>query len=101
MASRLELQSLLEEIMGNRNVYFQPPESIKMKYPATVYVLDDIDSAHADNGVYSINKQYSITLIDKDPDSELVDKLAYLPTCRFDRFYVSENLNHWVFSVYY
>lgn len=101
MASRLELQSLLEEIMGNRNVYFQPPESIKMKYPASVYALDDIDNTHADNGVYSINKQYSITLIDKDPDSELVDKLAYLPTCRFDRFYVSENLNHWVFSVYY
>ena len=101
MASRLELQTLLEKLMGNRNVYFQPPESVKMKYPAIVYELTDIENTHADNGVYYFYKQYSVTVVDADPDSALVNQVASLPTCRFDRFYTSENLNHWAFSLYF
>lgn len=101
MASRHNLQLSLEQILGSRNVYFQPPESIKMKYPAIVYELEDIDNAHADNGVYSSKKQYSVTVIDADPDSAIVDKVGHLPTCRFERYYTSENLNHWSFLLYY
>lgn len=101
MASRPDLQLLLENLLGSRNVYFQPPESVKMKYPAIVYALDDIDNVHADNGVYSSYKHYSVTVIDSDPDSEFIDKVAFLPTSRFERYYTSENLNHWVFSLYF
>ena len=101
MASRLELQNMLESLLESRNVYFQPPESVKMNYPAIVYCLDDIENTFADDGVYLSLKKYSVTLIDKNPDSELVDKLAKLPTCRFNRHYKSENLNHWVFLLYF
>lgn len=101
MASRPDLQLLLEKILESGNVYFQPPESVKMNYPAIVYALEDIENAHADNGVYSSFKEYSITVIDKDPDSLLIDKVALLPTCRFNRYYTSENLNHWVFTLYF
>ena len=44
MASRLDLQTFLEELLESKNVYFQPPESVKMKYPAIVYALDDIEN---------------------------------------------------------
>lgn len=101
MASRLELQLMFETLLGNRNVYFQPPESIKMKYPAIIYTLDDINNTYADNGVYSSRKQYSVTVIDEDPDSPLIDAVAALPTCRFNRHYTSDNLNHWVYSLYF
>lgn len=101
MASRLNLQLLLEELLENRNVYFQPPESVKMKYPAIVYALEDIENTHADNGVYSSQKKYSVIVIDDDPDSPFVDMVATLPTCRFNRYYASDNLNHWVFSLYF
>lgn len=101
MASRLLLQSQLEKLLGSRNVYFQPPESIKMNYPAIVYSLNDIENVHADNGVYSSYKQYSVTLIDKNPDSQFVGMVAAIPTCRFNRHYKSENLNHWTFSLYF
>ena len=37
MANRLDLQALLEDLLGSRNVYYQPPESVKMNYPAIVY----------------------------------------------------------------
>ncbi len=101
MANRLDLQTLLEEILGTRNVYFQPPESVKMNYPAIVYGLDDIQNNHADDGVYLLHKCYSVTLIDKNPDSSFVDTIAKLRICRFDRHFKSENLNHWVFSLYF
>lgn len=101
MASRLDLQLLLENLIESSNVYFQPPESVKMKYPAIVYALEDIDNVHADNGVYSSHKKYSVTVIDYDPDSVFVDMVAALPTCRFNRHYTSDNLNHWLFSLYF
>ena len=41
MANRLDLQALLEDLLGSRNVYYQPPESDKMNYPAIVYALED------------------------------------------------------------
>lgn len=101
MASRLNLQLLLENLLGSRNVYFQPPESVKMKYPAIVYALEDIDNSYADNGVYSSHRKYSVTVIDEDPDSPFIDMVAVLPTCRFNRHYTSNNLNHWVYSLYF
>lgn len=100
MASRHDLQILFENLMENKNVYFQPPESVKMKYPAIVYELDNIISTYANNGVYSSHKKYSVTLIDFNPDSLFVDKLTKLPKCRFVTHYKSDNLNHWVFSLY-
>ena len=52
MRTRLELQSFLEEILGSRNVYFQPPTSFKMEYPAIVYARKNIINTFADNNVY-------------------------------------------------
>lgn len=101
MASRLELQTELEEILGSRNVYFQPPESVKMKYPAIRYSLSSIENRHADNRAYKQTKAYELILIDPNPDSEYIDKLSQLPYCRFDRFYPADNLNHYVFTIYY
>lgn len=101
MANRLNLQTILEKLLGNRNVYFQPPSSIKMNYPAIRYSLDGIDTHHADNTVYSQHKSYALTYIDSNPDSDIVDKLADLPKCRFNRFYTADNLNHYVFTIYF
>lgn len=101
MANRIDLQNMLETILGSRNVYFQPPESVKISYPAIVYGLDNINNTFADDSVYLSHKRYSITVIDKNPDSTIVDKIAVLPACRFNRHYKSENLNHYVFSLYF
>lgn len=101
MASRPNLQTVLEDILGSRNVYYQPPESIKMKYPAIVYSRKNIDNLHADNSVYKQSNAYELTVIDKNPDSEIVEKISRLSTCKFDRHYKSDNLNHDVFTLYY
>lgn len=101
MGTRLELQSLLETLLGSRNVYFQPPPTVQMKYPCIVYNLDDMDSIFADNYPYKVEKRYLLTVIDKDPDSEIPDKIASLQKCVFDRHFVTDNLNHNIFVIYF
>lgn len=101
MASRLELQTKLEELLGSENVYYQPPESIKMEYPAIVYTKSNIQSRFANNKSYSQMTSYDITVMDKRPDNEVIRKLLELPYCSFDRHYKSNNLNHDVLTLYY
>ncbi len=99
--TRIELQALLEEILGSRNVYFQPPESLKLKYPCIIYPLNKVAIARADNKPYIKNKMYMVTVIDKDPESEICDRMEELPLCTFDRRYAADNLTHTGYTLYY
>lgn len=101
MGNRLELQTRLEDILGSRNCYFQPPASVQMKYPAIVYSLDNIDKLYANNDTYKSLMAYTVTLIDKNPDTPYLVEILKLPYCRFNRFYTADNLNHWVFTLYH
>lgn len=101
MGSRLDLQNLLESVLGSRNVYYQPPESIRINYPAIIYSRNDIDNTFADDIVYMQNHTYQVIVIDANPDSEIVNKMSKLPMCRYDRHYTSDNLNHDVFIINY
>lgn len=107
MASRLELHEILCEIInitesnGDRHVYYNPPASSKMKYDAIRYSLKDIDIEHANNLPYRLINAYELILITEEPDSEYMTKILKLPMCKFDRFYRAENLNHYVFTIYF
>jgi hypothetical protein len=101
MSNRTSLQTELEELLGSRNVYFQPPASVRMQYPAIVYSLDSIEKMHANDDMYKSMTAYSLTLIDKNPDTEFLASLLKLKYCRFVRFYTADNLNHWVFTLYH
>lgn len=99
MGKRIELQALLKTIVPN--VYYQPPASVKMNYPAIVYSRKDIENTFANDSVYKQDHAYELIVIDRDPDSVIVDKISRLPTCSFDRHYTADNLNHDVFTLYY
>lgn len=98
---RLDIQVLLEVLMGSTNVYFQPPSNLKMLYPCIVYKRDLAISEFADNFPYQHHKRYQVTVIDANPDSELPDKIASLPRSSFNRFYTADNLNHDVYNVFF
>jgi hypothetical protein len=100
MNSRYDLNELFVSIMGTRNVYFQPPATLKMKYPCIRYSLEKINFLDANDERYSRFDRFSVILIDTDIDSIFVDKILKLPYCEFVRFYSSDNLNHWVFTIY-
>ena len=101
MASRLKLQSILEEFLESKNVYFQPPESKKMEYPAIKYSMDDIDKRSADDTAYMLTKKYELIVISKKPDHPVINKLLQLPMCSYNRHYTADNLNHDVLTLYY
>jgi hypothetical protein len=101
MAQRLDLQEVLVEILDSKNVYFQPPPTVQLKYPCIIYKRDDENTDFADNRPYSKKKRYQITVIDSDPDSEIPDKVSELPLCVYDRFYTAEKLNHDVYKLFF
>lgn len=101
MAQRLELQALLEELLGSDNVYFQPPDNITIVYPCIVYNRNAEDSTFADNLKYKYKRRYQVTHISRNPDSEVVEKLSALPLCTYNRFYAVDNLNHDVFNLFF
>lgn len=101
MASRLELHNVLCNILGDKNVYYQPPASVKMKYPAIVYSRNDIENQHANNSIYNQTIAYDVIVIDANPDSKIVEDVSKLPLCRFVRHYTADNLNHDLFKLYF
>lgn len=99
MVPRDPLQTLLETVCDN--VYFQPTSNVQMNYPAIKYERDRLDVQHADNAAYRSTKHYSLTLISRNPDDAIFEALVALPMCAHERFYVADNLNHDVFSIYF
>ena len=106
MDSRLTLDETLGHILdltepdGDRHTYFNPPPSVRMRYPAIKYSLSTIDRTFANNGAYQTTPSYEVTLIDEDPDTKYLEKILQIPYCKFNRFYRADNLNHWVFTIH-
>lgn len=100
MVSRLELHEELCELLGSRNVYYDPPESVKMQYDAIRYTRKKIDNTFANNNVYKQDDCWEIIAIYRDADSDLPRKLSMRSMCIHDRHYVADNLHHDVFTSY-
>lgn len=99
MAPRLQLHNLLAELLESNNVYFQPPPDFQMNYPCIVYNRSNIRSMHADDMPYILRDQYTITVIDANPDSQIPYKVVRLPECIYDRHFTADKLNHDIFNI--
>jgi hypothetical protein len=102
MSTRLKLQTELEDLLGSRNVYFQPPTNLMMKYPCIRYSGSGVDSKKANDHLYNYTKRYEGVIIDPNPDSEIAMRLLmHFPMCSLGSQYVADNLNHFPFTLYY
>jgi hypothetical protein len=101
MGQRLQLQANFEALLGSDKVYFQPPANVRMEYPCIVYKRDEANTVFADNNPWRYVQRYMVTIIDRDPDGLIRDKVAKLPLCLYNRFYTAHNLNHDVFILYF
>ena len=99
--SRTDLQDIFEEILESGSVYFQPPTNVKLVYPCIVYQRDYAKPEFADNSPYRNTKRYQVTVIDRNPDTEIADKVEELPMCMFARYFPADDLNHYVFNLYF
>lgn len=101
MRTRLELHEVLCGLANSRNVYFQPPENVKMSYPCIVYSRISNFTENADNIDYLKYRGYTITVIDKNPDSIIAERVESLQFCEFERSFTADGLNHFVYTLYY
>ncbi len=101
MDRRLELHEVLSGIQGVKKAYFQPPETVKLEYPCIIYNLQNVDMLPANDYPYKNRDGYHVTIIDKNPDSQIRRVLESMMLCRFDRFYAVDGLNHWSYVLYY
>lgn len=100
MGRRLELGALLKTL-GAEKVYFQPPSNITLEYPCIIYGRDFISTQHADNKPYRSDIRYQVTVIDRDPDSEITEKVAALPKCTLLRHFAADGLNQDIYQLYF
>ena len=103
MNDRLDLHAKLVELLGSNQVYFQPPEDVRMKYPCIVYERDDVDVKNANDIKYLKTFRYEVMYISKDPDTndfilKMLDAFKYI---KYGRHFVAENLNHETFNLFY
>ncbi len=98
---RLELHQILVNVLGSESVYFQPPASLVMEYPCIVYRRDAKAEQYGDNYLYHGQLRYEVTYIDRDPDADVPSRLAILKHSSFGTHFVTDNLNHDVYEIYY
>ncbi len=101
MDRRLEFHEKLKAILGSDHVYFQPPSSIRMQYPAICYKRKTYDVTHSNNRVYLKLPLYEVTVIGDRTDGTIAERILDLTLCEHVSHYVSDNLNHDVFNIYY
>lgn len=101
MKDRKGLQSLLETILGTRNVYFQPKENITLEYPAIVYSQEQVKTDFAGNNPYLLYNRYQVTYIDRSPESDIPRQIQSLPMSRFTSYFARDGLNHYNHTIYY
>lgn len=96
-----ELQALLKALEGVRDAYIQAPTE-GMEYPCIMIERGSPSSVwQADNGTYYLKKAYTITVIDRAPDSPIPDLVEGLQYVQFDRFFRTDGLNHFVFQMFF
>lgn len=100
MGSRLELHS---ELLGfSQNVYFQPPANIQLQYPCIIYEKTGKHREHANDETYLSTQEYSLILIEHDPDSLVADNIEkHFQFARIEQYYRVDNLNHTKLNLYY
>jgi len=101
MDPRLDLQTLLETILGTDQVYFQPPASVQMEYPCIVYRRDSAVTQFAGNDPYRYTQRYQVTLISRNPDTDILGRVAAMRLCTYNRYFAANNLNHDVFELFF
>lgn len=102
MSDRLDLQAKFEEILGSRNVYYTPPASLLMQYPAIRYEFKELRTKSANNSSdYIVSSGYECIYIAKEPaEEEFLRSMLQIPYCHFGRYYRADNLHHYTFTIY-
>ena len=97
-----ELREVLQEALGYVHLYYQPPESVKMKYDCIRYEEASFNVRYADTRSHVLHTEYQVIVITRDPDSPIPRMIQErFSMCRSGRKYAADNLYHFPFTIYY
>lgn len=97
-----QLKEVLKSYLGNDNVYYQPPETVKLRYPCIIISRNGANTFSADDMNYIIRMRYTLTYVSRTFDDPVAAGiLELLPSISLDRSYTADNLYHTVYSVFY
>ena len=91
MRTYKDLLHLLKKAVAHNRVYFQPPENLRLSRNKTT---------HASDGRFKDNQEYTVTLITEDPQPDALDAILNIPYSTLETTYVSNGMNHFVFTIY-
>lgn len=97
--TRIELDAILRSTLGSDHVYFDPPESFKLKFPCIVYHDSGRIVWKADNGNYIKFKRYMLNYMTKDADDPMVDTIEELQYCTMATPYTSDNVFYYPYNI--
>lgn len=101
MKTRIEVQNLLEEVLGSKNVYFQAPPNTGMKYPCIVYRLNNFHRRDADNEAYILAGRWEIHHMYKSIKNDLTTEMLFAaPYITFDRRLVTDGVYNDYYTIY-
>lgn len=92
--TRLTLHQAFVDALGSSNVYYNPPETLKMEFPAIVYKLDYIEQIHADNKKYIDWTTYKVIVVSSRPDHPVIKKILNWEMTRFSTSYTRNGFYH-------
>ena len=98
---RSELHVILKGLEGVKDAYFQPPSNATIDEPCIIYQREASFVSRADDILWWLKKRYQVIVVDRNPDSLIPDQVEGLPYTKFDRFYVSNGLNHFVYQLFF
>lgn len=98
-----KLYTALKDVVGDLvGVHYQPPQNLQLKYPCVIYEMDGLQNQFADNLPYAQMVRYSVTVMDKTPDSvlwtALLHKFQYVT---LENVMNVDGIYHWNFTLYY
>lgn len=97
---RRKMHKELCELLGSKNVYFNPLSG--MKYPCIRYTTSSVDTKFADNVAYKNKPCWTLTLIEHDVTSDLYLRImSHFQYCTFVQKYNADNLHHTVLRLFY
>lgn len=100
MGSRLELHNELLQFVPN--VYFQPPSDHRMTFPCIVYGKASRLDVYAADDIYKIDREYQLQVIERDPDSDLVDRVInHFRYALIGPNFVKDNIYHTSIKLYF
>ena len=101
MKTRDEVQAMLEEVLGSKNVYFQAPPNTGMKYPCIVYRFSNFYRENADNKPYILTGRWEIHHMYKSIKNDMKNKMLFIaPYVSFDRRLVTDGVYNDYYTIY-